>query len=77
MVTYEDVIWMCNPETSRSGVSIEETVRSSCQSNKIVSDVVIGRSCVLYENCMSHRVVAHIILYSQVMNSMNSGASVV
>ena len=76
MITNPDVVWVCHPEGSWSGVSIQDAVRSSHSNNEVVGHVVGCFDAILDEDVVALAVVIDVPFNSQVVDSMDGSATV-
>lgn len=77
MVPSEYVVWMGDPETSRSLICVKQTPGSLSQYSKIVLQIVLSLSCIFNEERMAHGLIGHIIGHSQIVHSVNGACSVI
>ena len=77
MISSENVVWICNPETGWSLVCVQKRPRLLSQDSQIFLEIVFGFDCILDEEGVTHRFVSNIISNSQIMNGVNSDSSVV
>lgn len=61
MVSNEMVVWMSNPEPSRSLISVQNTPRSCHRDKQVVLAVVVGLNSILYEDIVTLSFVNHIV----------------
>ena len=76
MVVDENVVWVCDPEASRSLISVEETHRSHGFHDQVSIHEVVGLNCVLNKYCVTFDLERNILNKSQVMSSMECECSV-
>ena len=77
MVISHNIIGVCNPERSGGLVCVEETPRSLSLNSQIAVNIVVCFDCVFNEECVTHSIVSNILLYSQVLDTMDCYCSVV
>lgn len=76
-ITNEYVVWVSNPEATRSLVSIEQRKRWFGASNNIVLDQILCFCCIFNKNGVTHHIPVAIALHSQVFDSVDSCATIV
>ena len=76
-IVCENVVWMSDPETTWRLVGVQQTHRLLNFYGKIVIIVVVGLSSIFNKVGMSHRIVGHIVLDSEVLNTVSSDGSIV
>ena len=77
MVISELVIRMSNPEGGRSLISIDKGEGGLSLDDQVAIDQTLGLSSILDEDGMTHGVVSHIVLYLEIVYSMESNCTIV
>ena len=77
MISSKNIVWMSDPEGSRSLISVEKTPRLFSQYSKIIFDQIVLLYCIFNEESVAFCVVCNIPLNSQVVNCMESDSSVI
>ena len=63
-VSYENVVWMGDPEASWSLISVKERPGSLCLYDEVILDVVVGLNGIFNEDCVSLNLVCNVFLQS-------------
>ena len=77
MVANEVVVWMLDPERSRSLVRDQQAPRPSGVNDKVVLDQVVSLDSIFNENAMSQLFVDDVVHEGQLVDCMDRDASVV
>ena len=70
------VVWVCNPETSRSLISVKQRPTSLNFHNKVTLDEVLFFNSIFNEDYMTFDIKSDIVYKSHVMSSVQSESSV-
>ena len=62
MVSNPDIVWICHPESSRSGVSVQDTVRCSHSDYEIICDIVVSLDTIFDEDVVALAVMVDVSL---------------
>jgi len=65
VVSSEVVVWVCDPETGWSLISIEQAHGSLGHHDQVVVNLVVPFNSIFNENVMSHDIVHHVLFNSQ------------
>jgi len=76
MISNEIVVWIGDPEASRSLVSIKQTPRPFGHHDQIAFNMVSPLDTILNEDCVSFGVVGNILNDSQIFGSVDGESSV-
>ena len=76
-VSNNDVIRMSDPEVSRSLISVQKGPGLLCASDHIICDVVFSFCTILDKDCVSHCIPVTITLDSQILDTVNSCATII
>ena len=77
MISSQNIVRVCDPETSRCLIRIKKTPRFLCQYSQIMFQIVLGLSCIFNEECMSFYIIGYIIYQSEIVNTVNSASTII
>lgn len=64
MIASENIVWVCNPETSRCLICYQQTEGSFSLYSEIALNEILCFNSILNKECMSHSVIGYILSYS-------------
>jgi hypothetical protein len=73
----EDIVWMSNPEASRSLIRVQKTPRSLCLHNQITFDIVVGFNSIFNKDGVTFNFIGNVVFKSQVMSSVKCKGSII
>ncbi len=76
MVVPDDVVRAGDPDGCRGLVSVEQTPRAADVDNEVALNEVLGLCGILDEDGMAHGVVGDVVLYAQVVHTVDGHSSV-
>ena len=76
VVISDNVIWVCDPDASRSLISVEKTPGTTHVNDQIVLNQVLRLSSIFNEDSVAHRVISYVVLDSEVVDTVNCDCTV-
>ena len=77
MIINKIVVWMSEPDTGWSLISVKKRPGSNCLHNQVVINVVLCLNSILNEDSVSLSIISNVIFNSKVVGTMKSEGSVV